>query len=98
MAKMSKFYFLHKNDLNCYTKEAILERIKREGLTEIEVEGAKRETGTDYFYCSHYGEVGEKGNCSNGCDGYSPRNGKAGCCRHFGFCYVPDGNKTTLKV
>jgi len=57
---------------------------KLESLTLFE---AERETGTGYFFCLEFLEVGERGNCGKECHKYKPNNGKNGRCSNYGYCY-----------
>lgn len=86
----NKYYFADIIDEEfCYQKAFLIEDMKERELQEMEVFEAKRETGTDYFYCKEFQEFGSKddGGCGKICDKYSPRNGKNGICKHWGFTY-----------
>jgi hypothetical protein len=101
-ATMSKYYFRDDDEddgVNCYQKSAIIEQMKDEGLTELTVIEAKRETSMGYFFCQEWGEVGEVGeSCGKQCDKYIPNNGKNGRCKHYGWCYEPTERTKTFKV
>ncbi len=72
---------------------------KSDNLTEIEVIKAKRDTGQGYFFCKHFGSVGEVGQgCGKSCEAYKPRNGKSGRCIHSGYCYTYTDDKKTIKI
>lgn len=77
--------------------KAIKDLMRQDGFIEKTVYKAIRETGVDHFYCKHYGEVGEKGECGAFCKEYRPRNGKSGNCTHNGYCYER-GEKLTIKI
>lgn len=64
----------------------------------IELYEAKPEYGTDYFYCSNYYFVGIKSDsdCGKLCEGYNPRNGKSGRCKHSNSCYTATDKKITV--
>lgn len=94
-----KFYFSPLDDERCYQLCDIINDANNSGLDEIEVTEAKRVTGGDYFYCTKFGDVGEKGQCSKiECNAYSPRNGKNGRCRYSGYCYEPTDKKKIIKL
>lgn len=82
-----------------FPKSHLISGMKEYGLKKIHVFEAVRELNTDYFYCRASGEVGTKEEtvCGKSCRDYVPRNGKNGCCKHRGFCYVP-GNELILNV
>jgi len=69
-------------------------------LSELRLFEAKRETGTDMFYCEKYEEVGYKGvgSCGKICRGYKPRNKKSGACRHLGTLYEQTDKIKILKA
>ena len=89
------------NEEMAYTKTYLIDEMKERGLFEVEVSIAVRELKTNYFYCRALGEVLIKGKgydpCGKECDDYDPRNGKSGCCKHRGLCYIP-GAKYRLTV
>jgi hypothetical protein len=91
--KKQKLYFGNFDKERAYTLDYIINEMKERGLTECEVSEAIRETKTDYFFCKASQEVcvkppdGEP--CGKGCCDYLPRNGRSGCCRYRGYCYVP---------
>ena len=85
---MKKLYFHELDDECCYHLDSILDYMKENEISELKIFEAKRETGSDYFYCKYYDCAAEKnGECGKMCDGYQPRNGKSGICRHTGYCY-----------
>ena len=82
-----KLYF-QKYDERCYTLEYHRQYMIENNLKELQLFEAKRETGSDYFYCKHYQEIGEVGEgCGKLCDSYRPLNGKNGRCSHYGYVY-----------
>lgn len=79
-ADMSKkLYFAPSiDDERCYTLDSIVDQMKSYSLSETEIKSAVKDSSlSGYFYCKHYGSVGEsiEGACGKHCDGYSPRNG-----------------------
>lgn len=97
---MPKKYFADDiDDTGCYELKSIIDMAKNEGLTQIEVVEAERDTGTGYFFCTHFQEVGEVGQgCGKMCEAYKPRNGKNGRCLHSGYCYSHTDIKRTIKI
>lgn len=110
MKKRQKTYFSDFEEDFARTKAYLLDEMKERELVEITVSEAERDLGSSYFYCWACGEVGEKGEsepvCGKNCDDYEPRNGKSGCCKHRGFCYIPgkefilhiDGTLTNVDI
>ena len=96
-----KYYFSKDYDdgERCYTLQFFRDYMKENNLLTLELIEAKIETGTNYFYCLEFGEVGETGEgCGKICRMYAPRNGKNGRCRHHANCYIPTKNILTFKI
>jgi len=95
-----KLYFSSINDEVCSTIAFHKSEMKEMNITEITLFEAKRETDSDYFWCKEFQEIGEKGQdtCGKGCCKYEPKNGKSGCCKHYGFTYEKTDIKRTLKI
>lgn len=95
---MPKLYF--KNDSECcYPLQYHYDYMKENGISEMVVFEAKRETGTGYFFCQEFLEVGEVGeSCGKSCEQYAPRNGKNGRCKHSGYVYEQTDISKTLKL
>ncbi len=93
-----KYYFSKLDDERCYPLGAIKACMKDSDIDELEVTEAKRKTGQDYFYCSLYNDIGEKGCCGIQCPGYSSTNHKSGRCRYLGYCYEPTDKKRMIKI
>ncbi len=94
---MAKLYFQDKNAEICEPKESILDMMRFEGYDELEVYEAKKDIGSDFFFCRDVWEVGEKGECGKQCKSYQPRNGKNGICKHNAPVYE-HGEKITLTL
>lgn len=94
-----KIYFRDNADL-CTTISNHLDYMAENGIKEMDVYLAKREVGSDWFFCHYYGEVGVKseGGCGKMCEKYNPRNGKSGCCTYNGYVYDQTDIKKTLKI
>lgn len=94
----NKFFF-QKGEVNCFKLDAHIDRMKFDQIDEVDLYLAKREVGSDYFFCTHFVEVGEKGcGCGKECESYSPRNGKSGACKHLGSMYEQTDRIFTLKL
>ena len=101
--KAKKLYFCHQIDEElCCTLEHFLEEMKERNLTEIKVARARRQTKSPYYFCKAIGECGikppEGEPCGSNCCDYQPRNGKSGCCKHYGYVYEPDDNESILDI
>lgn len=81
-----------------YTLNDIRDIMASDGIKELKVFSAKRETGVDYFFCKEVGEIGETGECGKGCQDYKPRNKKSGICKHYGYCYSKTDNSQIIKI
>jgi hypothetical protein len=99
-----KYYFEKSAVINgddeagAYTRDYFIEKMKEEGLTEIEVYPAVMMKGEDYAWCSEFQDFTEvrSGDCGRFCDKYGPRNGKNGRCKYSKNCYEPDENKLII--
>jgi len=82
-------FFFREDDASCWKLDAHVDYMLFNGITEMDLYLAERETKAPYFFCRHFGEVGEKseGGCGNLCKAYIARNGKGGCCKHYGYTY-----------
>jgi len=81
-------YYFQKDDNRCYPLKRHLNNMKENDIEEMVVFEAVRQTGSDYFYCKFFKEVGEVGEgCGKECEEYKPRNGKSGRCLHSGSIY-----------
>mgnify|MGYP000968237924 FL=1 len=89
----SKLYFLTADAELCYKGEYLLEEA---GVDELEVYSANPIKDDSLFYCKEFESCGEKGECGKDCEGYEPRNGKSGCCKHLGQLYE-HGDKVIIK-
>lgn len=91
----SEDYF---DNLYCADLKFLIDYMKDFHLSEMELTEAVRETGKGYFFCKHFGEVGEVGeSCGKFCEKYSPLNKKNGRCIHSGYCYDYTNKKYLLK-
>lgn len=98
---MAKYYFSQHEPEYCYKKDYHLQYMKDNQINEMLVFEAKREIGSDMFFCKEVMEVGVKGEgdgCGNMCEHYKPRNGKSGRCKHSGYVYEQTEKSVILKI
>jgi hypothetical protein len=99
--KRTKYYFSDIDEEMACTKEYLIDEMKEQNISELNVSLAEREVGVNYYFCKAVGEVGERGKdfepCGKECETYEPRNGKSGCCKYRGFCYEP-GKEFILNI
>ena len=97
---VSTRFFFRKDDESCWKLDAHIDYMLFNGITEIDLFLAERETNAPYFFCKHFGEVGEKseGGCGKLCKGYEARNGNSGACKHYGYTYEQTDRCFTLKL
>ena len=98
LAGVGKRYFFQKDDENCYTLDYHLQSMAENYIKEMDVYLAERETQSDYLFCHHFQESGERGECGKHCEAYKPRNGKNGVCKHFGYTYEQTEQCFTLRI
>lgn len=93
------FYFDSLDAEMCYPLSHHKDNMRFDGVTEKVLYRAKPMPLSDGFWCKEYDEVGEdsKDCCGLQCDGYAPRNGKSGRCRHHRHCYE-HGDVVTIKL
>ena len=94
-----KLYFSTYKDYEvCATIEVHIEYLKEHELKELELTEAKRIIGSEFFYCSSFNEVGDKGesHCGKDCGSYKPINGKSGKCKFNKPVYEPTDKKIII--
>lgn len=92
-----KFYFGSEDDTFCFPIKSILADAKAEGLQQVEVFEAVPDSHGDHIWCTHYGEVVERGECKKSqCEKYTSKTGK-GVCSNRGK-YHTFGDKKTFDV
>lgn len=98
--KLHKSFFFENGAELCYRLSSHIENMIDAGIDELKLHLAERETDSGYFYCRFYGSVGEKsdGECGKMCEGYEPRNGKSGACKHSGYTYDNAGRQFLLRI
>lgn len=97
---VSTRFFFRDDDDTCYTLQSQIDYMIENGITEMKLFLAERETKSPYFFCKHFGECGDKSECTCGkiCDGYKPKNGKSGVCKHYGYTYEQTDRCFILKL
>jgi hypothetical protein len=98
---MTQLYFCRNFDSEtAYDLATLKGRAKRLYMNQITVTKAVPDPFKDHFYCKEFDYVGVKsdGECGKICDGYTPKNGKSGMCRHQAKCYEPTGEPITIKI
>ena len=95
---MGKLYFNQYDDERCSELEDHLQYMAEHDIKEMEITEARRVTGTGYFYCKLFHEVGEVSEgCGRYCEEYRPNNGKNGRCKHYGYCYESTDKIKTIN-
>lgn len=92
-----KMYFKNDDDEFCYPLSYWKQYLIDTNDDKIELYTAKKNEDKDWFYCKFYQEVGVKSesSCGSLCEGYQPRNGVKGCCKHYSPTYE-SGDKCIL--
>jgi hypothetical protein len=92
---MSKPFYFAPDALECFTLDEHRDIMRDDGLTTLTVYRAKPLPTSVAFWCRHHREAGESGDgmCGRHCNGYAPRNGKNGRCKHHTHCHEPDMDK-----
>jgi len=100
VADVSTRFFFRQDDASCFKLDAHIDYMLLNGINEMDLFFAERETNAPYFFCKHFGEVGEKseGGCGSLCKGYEAKNGKSGACKHYGYTYEQTDRCFTLKL
>lgn len=93
----NKFYFLNQDSENCFSKEYFLNYAKENNLQELTLFEAVKEKVQGFFYCKELESAGEEGSCGKICEGYAPKNGKSGMCKHKTNFHTP-GKKIIIKM
>jgi len=89
MALRHRLFFREEEESVCYSILGHIMYMKENSLPVLRLRLAQRETNTACFFCKHFWQVGEKKHCGWWCNGYAPRNGKGGICKHWGHTYEP---------
>jgi hypothetical protein len=97
---LSNRFFFREDDASCFKLEAHIDYMLFNDIREIDLWLAERDVNAPYFFCRHFGEVGENsdGSCGKLCGGYEARNGKSGVCKHYGYTYEQTNRTFKLKL
>ena len=70
------------------------------GIDEIKIERAVKDIGGPGFWCHKYHDIymRNEGTCGRFCNGYKPRNGISGICKHWGHTFVGTGEMITYSI
>lgn len=93
-----KYYFETKDSAFCYTAGYFQEMMKENGTEEMSVYEAKPEKIEGVFWCKEFCNIGETGDCGKQCPGYSPRNGRGGCCWHYSKRIFQPGEQIIIHL
>lgn len=98
VSNCKKLFFSNLDDATCYMLQKHIQDMDDAMIDVLHLHEAKPVYNTDYFYCSHYQEIGDKaqGTCGKMCDHYAPRNGKSGRCKQCKNTYEQTENTYTL--
>ncbi len=96
--KTKKLYFKSIDDTFCTSLEKHIEEAKLEELKTITlVEAIPDFSNSEYIWCGHQGEIGEREECKKSiCEFYSSKSGR-GICEHRGKLYQ-HGEEVTFDV
>jgi len=95
--KKQKLYFRSIEDNNCEPIEGILNDAKFEGLSEVRAIEAIPSDEIDNIWCTHYGEVIDRSDCSKAvCPYYESKSGR-GKCSNRGKLY-DFGEEVVFKI
>ena len=95
---LKAMYFADMEAEKCWPLSKHVDYMKDNNLTEMNVFLAVPMKVSGFFWCKHFGEMGEKGNCGQECLAYEPRNGESGICRHHGHFHEPVMNPYKLII
>lgn len=94
----SQRFFPEEDQGFCLTIDYFENKMRQEGLTEIDAYVAKTDHSSGFAWCKAEHEFIERGEgCGNDCSMYKPRNGKSGCCVYQVNGYQ-SGEKVTLRL
>lgn len=98
-AVRTRFFFRDDDDM-CYTLQSQIDYMIDNGITEMNLWLAERETNVSYFFCKYFEACGDKSEvgCGKHCEGYKPRNGKSGVCKHYGYTFERTDRCFILKL
>ena len=103
---MKKLYFENSDSPYCYEKSYFIQKMIKNGLTQIEVYKAEKEKVPGVAWCKEFRNLVEKNDvffsywnfCGKQCEKYAPRNGVSGCCKHYTKTLYEKGEKTIIYL
>ena len=93
-----KYYFQTPQSERAYTLAYHIEAARKLGLPEIALYEAIPVEFPGFFWCRHSDQMGEAGVCGADCEGYTPKNGRSGCCRHYSKRFFEVGNVVVFQA
>ena len=96
---MATFYFnADETDPEMCYPLSYWQNYAKEHETPVHLVEAVIVTGSDFFFCKAYFEAGLKSEseCGKDCEGYEPRNGRNGRCKHSAHCYEQGEKRINL--
>lgn len=87
-------FYREENSEICYPLQYFKENLEENQVLKLELE--KREKKPFFFWCKIEMDFVERG-CSNGCDNYSPCNGKSGRCKNYEIPFEGTGKYFELS-
>ncbi len=97
-------YFYPYDADECLPMDIQKDIMKSDGVTTRTMYKAKAIPTHVVAYCKEFDEVIAKDHpfilfdgCGKSCDGYEPRNGKSGRCKHHSHCYEP-GEEVVITI
>jgi len=96
----TKLYVASLSDELCYPLSRHLEGARHEGWETIELYECHPEKVPGIGWCHEFEAYIEKGEnpCGRLCPKYAPRNGRAGCCKHYTATTYDSGDKVVFDV
>ncbi len=93
-----RLYFEKDSEIG-YSLDYFEDKMKEQGIKQLELYEAERDIGEGTFYCIEFGTVGlvSDGGCGKSCNKYNPRNGKNGRCRYSRNTYSRTDKMLILK-
>jgi hypothetical protein len=103
MEMKTKYYFESnefQEDEICYSLDYFINRMKSEGIKNMNLCKAIPERRSDVAWCKHEGFLIEDSEetCGKQCRVYSPRNGKSGCCKYYTKTLYVHGDRVVLNI
>ena len=98
ISDVSTRFFFKQDDAFCFRLNAHIDYMLDNGITEMDLWLAERETKVSHFFCKAFGQIGERFQCGKWCQYYAPRNKKSGACNHLGYTYKQTDRRFYLEL